>query len=155
MLKYYRRSKQLPMLIDARVIAAKWLQTAERPVYNDASKWYEGAVDAFENYRLTDDFKLTYLTAGAKKDLIHDIMDAWFNKQYNYNDVDIWFSRLLNAQGIITLEYTLAQNNNAFSEKDIEFAFENAFGYVGQSGTRYATIVSGLYLQDDPPALDD
>lgn len=152
MLKYYRRSKQLPMLIDARVITAKWLQTAERPVYNDTSKWYEEAVDAFENYRLNDDFKLTYLTAGARKDLINDIMDAWFDKRYDYNAVDIWFSRLLNEQGIVTLEYALAQNSNNFSKKDIEFAFENAFGYVGQSGTRYATIVSGLYLTDDLPA---
>ena len=155
MLKYYKREKNLPMLIDARVIAAKCLQTAERPEYTDAKKWYQGAADAFDNYRLTDDFKLTYLEPDAKEDLINDIMDVWFDKRYNYNAVDIWFSKLLNEQGIVTLEYALERSNGLLPKKDIEFAFENAFGYVGQSGTRYATIVSGLYLQDDPPALDD
>ena len=155
MLKYYKREKNLPMLIDARVIAAEWLQTTERPEYTDAKKWYQEASDAFDSYRLSHDFKLTYLVPSAKEDLIEDIMDAWFNKQYDYNKVDIWFSKLLNQNGIVTLEYTLEHGNDIFSKKDIEFAFENAFGYVGQSGTRYATIVSGLYLQDDPPALDN
>jgi len=95
------------------------------------------------------------LEPSAKEDLIEDIMDAWFNKQYDYNKVDIWFSRLLNQNEIVTLEYALEHGGDIFSKKDIEFAFENAFGYVGQSGTRYATIVSGLYLLDDLPALDD
>lgn len=155
MLKYYKRKKNLPMLIDARVIAEKCLQTAKRPEYTDAKKWYQEASDAFDSYRLSHDFKLTYLESSAKEDLIEDIMDAWFNKQYDYNKVDIWFSKLLNQNGIVTLEYALEHGSDIFSKKDIEFAFENAFGYVGQSGTRYATIVSGLYLQDDPPALDN
>lgn len=155
MLKYYKREENLPMLIDARVIAAEWLQTAERPVYTDAKKWYQGAADAFDSYRLRHDFKLTYLESSAKEDLIEDIMDAWFNKQYDYNKVDIWFSRLLNQNEIVTLEYALEHGGDIFSKKDIEFAFENAFGYVGQSGTRYATIVSGLYLLDDLPVFDD
>lgn len=155
MLKYYKRKKDLPMLIDARVIAAEWLQTTERPEYTDARKWYQEAAHAFDSYRLSHDFELTYLTSSAKEDLIEDIMDVWFNEQYDYNKVDIWFSRLLNKNGIVTLEYALEHGSDIFSKKDIEFAFENAFGYVGQSGTRYATIVSGLYLQDDPPALDD
>ena len=53
---------------------------------------------------------------------------------------------------IVTLEYVLEQGSNIFLKKDIEFTFENALGYVGQSGTRYATIISGLYLKDDLPA---
>ena len=155
MLKYYKREENLPMLIDARVIAAEWLQTAERPVYTDAKKWYQGAADAFDSYRLRHDFKLTYLEPSAKEDLIEDIMDAWFNKQYDYNKVDIWFSRLLNQNEIVTLEYAFEHGGDIFSKKDIEFAFENAFGYIGQSGTRYATIVSGLYLLDDLPVFND
>lgn len=139
------------MLIDARVIAAECLQTAKRPVYIGAKKWYQGATNAFDSYRLSHDFELTYLEPSAKEDLIEDIMDAWFNKQYDYNEVDIWFSRLLNQNGIVTLEYALKHGGHVFYKKDIEFAFENAFGYVGQSGTRYATIVSGLYLKDDLP----
>ena len=103
-------------------------------------------------YEMANDPTVAHLTPDAKKDLIYDIMNAWFTKQYNYNCVDIWFSRLLNSRKIVTLEYVLEQGSNIFLKKDIEFAFENAFGYVGQSGTRYATIVSGLYLKDDLPA---
>lgn len=152
MLKYYTREKNLPMLIDARVIAAQWLQSAKRPVYKCALEWYQGAIDALHMYEMANDPTVAHLTLDAKEDLIYDIMDAWFTKQYNYNCVDIWFSRLLNSRKIVTLEYVLEQGSNIFLKKDIEFAFENAFGYVGQSGTRYATIVSGLYLKDDLPA---